>query len=53
MNKGLISLLAGVGGIIGGYIPVIFGAGGLSGWSIIGGLAGGIVGIYIAVKIMQ
>jgi hypothetical protein len=53
MNKGLITLLAGIGGTIGGYVPVLFGAGGLSGWSILGGLVGGIAGIWLAVKISE
>lgn len=53
MNKGFISLLAGIGGVIGSYVPVLFGASGLSGWSILGGLIGGIAGIWLAVKISQ
>ena len=31
---------------IGGYVPVLFGADALGGWSILGGLVGGIVGIW-------
>jgi hypothetical protein len=51
MNKGLITLLAGLGGTIGGYIPVILGASGFSGWSILGAFIGGLVGIYAGFKI--
>lgn len=51
MNKSLIMLLAGVGGVIGGYFPVLFGAGGLSGWSILSSFVGGLVGIYVGVKL--
>lgn len=51
MNKGLIMLMSGVGGTIGGYLPVILGAGELSGWSILGGLIGGVVGIWAGIKL--
>lgn len=42
-----------IGGIIGAYVPVLFGADGLSAWSIIGSTIGGFVGIYAAYKISQ
>lgn len=51
MNKSMVYLGAGVGGLIGGYLPVLFGAGGLSGWSIIGSLVGGVAGIWLVVKL--
>ncbi|MDB5161364.1 MAG: hypothetical protein JWO96_744 [Candidatus Saccharibacteria bacterium] len=50
MSKGLIYLFITVGGIIGSYIPVLFGASGLSFWSILGGTVGGIAGIFAAIK---
>ena len=50
MNKGLIMLMSGVGGAIGSYIPVIFGASGFGGWSVLGAFVGGLVGIYVGVK---
>ncbi len=53
MNKGLITLMAGVGTTVGGYIPAMLGAGGFSGWSILGGLVGGIVGIWAGVKLSE
>ena len=46
MNKGVITLMAGLGGTIGGYIPALFGADGFSGWSILGAFVGGILGIW-------
>ncbi len=51
MNKGLILLMASVGGVVGGYLPTLFGAGGFSGWSILGSLAGGLLGIYVGYKL--
>lgn len=42
-----------IGGAIGGYIPVLFGAGGLSAWSILGSTLGGLFGIYAAVKVSK
>ena len=52
MSKGTIYLAATVGGLIGGYLPVIlFGAGSLSVWSILGSLVGGVGGIWGAVKL--
>jgi len=36
---------------IGGYIPVLFGADALGGWSILGGLVGGIIGVWIYMKV--
>lgn len=53
MNKGLIMLMSGVGGTIGGYLPVLLGVGGLSGWSILGGLIGGVVGIWAGIKLQD
>jgi len=40
-----------VGSTIGGIVPSIFGAGMFSGWGIIGSAVGGILGIWVAVKI--
>ena len=42
-----------VGSIVGGYAPVIFGAGIFSTTSIITGVIGGLLGIYIGYKITQ
>ncbi len=51
MDKKVILLVSGVGGVIGGYIPTLLGAGGFSGWSILGAFIGGIVGIWIGAKL--
>ena len=45
--------MAGVGGTVGGYLPVLLGAGSLSGWSLLGGFVGGTVGIWIGYKLSE
>ena len=40
-----------VGSIIGGYLPVLFGASFLSMWSLFGSAVGGLLGIWIVYKI--
>jgi hypothetical protein len=48
MNKTIIVTGATVFGFIGSYIPFLFGATDIfSGWSILGSVVGGIVGIWI------
>lgn len=42
-----------VGSIIGGYIPVLFGAGSFSFTSLIASGIGGLAGIWLAYKIQQ
>ena len=44
---------AGLGGVIGGFVPSLFGAGALSMWGILGSLIGGILGIIAIVKLSQ
>ena len=51
MDKKLIVLMAGVGGTVGGYLPVLLGAGTISGWSLLGGFVGGLVGIWVGAKL--
>lgn len=51
MNKSLLILLAGVGGMIGSYVPILFGADSLGGWTILGSLVGGLAGIWIGYKL--
>jgi hypothetical protein len=51
MNKGLLYLCITIGGIVGGYIPVLLGAGGLSMISILGSAVGGFAGIWLAYRI--
>lgn len=46
--------MATVGGIVGGYVPVLFGDTELlDGWSILGGFIGGIAGIWLGVKMSK
>lgn len=46
--------MAGVFGLIGSYIPVLFGDNDLlGGWSIFGGVVGGLFGIWVGVKLAQ
>lgn len=50
----MIYVGASIGGLIGGYIPVLlWHANPLSGWSLVGGLIGTMVGIYPGYKIGQ
>jgi hypothetical protein len=52
--KQLALLGAAVFGVIGGYIPVLFGVDDiLSGWSILGGMVGGFFGIWAGVKLYR
>lgn len=54
MNKGLITLMAGIFGLVGSYLPVLFGDNDLlSGWSILCGVIGGLFGIWVGVKLAQ
>ena len=54
MNKKVILFFATVGGIVGGYIPTLFGdTDFFSGWSILGGLVGGIFGIWLGVVVSK
>lgn len=47
MSKALMWLFIGIGGAIGGYIPVWLGASYFSVWGMLGSLVGGVAGIYI------
>lgn len=51
MNKGLLLLTSGFFGAVGGYLPVLFGANGFSGWSVLGSFIGGMFGIWAGVKL--
>ena len=53
MNKGVITLCASAGGVVGGYLPVLFGSSSLGGWSLLGAFVGGLAGIYVGFKISQ
>lgn len=54
MNKFLILTGATIGGIAGAYIPFLWGdTNFLSGWSILFGTIGGLVGIWLGYKLAQ
>ncbi len=53
MDKKVIYFGATVGGLVGGYLPSLFGADGFSVWSILGSTVGGVVGIILASKLMD
>jgi hypothetical protein len=54
MNKRTILLFASVFGFAGAYVPVLFGDNDmLSGWSILGGLIGGLFGIWLGVAVSK
>lgn len=51
MGRSVIGLCAGVGLFIGGYIPVLWGASDFSIESLLFGVAGGIAGLWLGVRI--
>lgn len=54
MNKKTITLCAAIGGAIGSYLPALFGdTTFFDGWSILGGLIGGLAGIWLGVVISR
>jgi hypothetical protein len=54
MNKRVILFFATVFGILGGYLPMLFGdTEFLDGWSILGGLVGGLFGIWLGVFVSK
>lgn len=54
MSKRFILLFATVFGILGGYLPALFGDTNLlDEWSILGGMVGGIFGIWLGVYVSK
>jgi len=54
MNKAVLMLTMSVGMTLGGFVPMMFGDNDLlSSWSILGGLIGGGLGIWLGVKLSQ
>lgn len=53
MTKFVMYLILTIAMAIGGYIPVLLGADALGGWSILGGLIGGLAGVWVYVKIRR
>ena len=52
-KKGTVMLGMVVGSTIGGYLPILFGVSAFSFTSLITGFIGGILGIWIGVKIIR
>lgn len=48
---GLIWIFISIGGLIGGYIPALFGQGPISWWSILTGTIGSFFGIWLFSKL--
>lgn len=53
MNKKILLLFAIIFGALGGYIPVLFGGTDFNGWTILGGLIGGLFGIWLGVVVSK
>jgi uncharacterized membrane protein YfcA len=54
MSKSFLILMATIGGAVGSYIPVLLGDNDFfDGWSILGGMIGGLVGIWLGVKLYK
>ena len=54
MNKRVLLLFAVILGAFGSYVPVLFGDGDLlDGWSILGGLIGGLFGIWLGAYVSK
>jgi hypothetical protein len=54
MNKRIILIFATVFGLVGSYVPVLFGdTDFFSAWSILGSLVGGIFGIWLGVVVSK
>lgn len=54
MNKTVIMILMGVGMTVGGFVPWLLGDHDLmSGWAILGGLVGGVIGIWAGAKVSK
>lgn len=52
--KQVVLLASVVFGIIGSYVPMLFGDREfLSGWSILGGMIGGLIGVWVGVRIYK
>jgi hypothetical protein len=51
MGKSVIGLCAGFGSVVGGYVPVLWGASSFSLVSIVFGLAGACAGVWLGVRV--
>jgi hypothetical protein len=53
MDKKIFYIVGLVGTLIGGFVPMVFGADGLSLWSILGGGIGGVGTIWLTYRLSQ
>jgi hypothetical protein len=53
MGRSVIGLCALVGGIVGGYVPVVWGASGFSVTALLLSAVGGIAGIWLGVRVSE
>jgi hypothetical protein len=53
VDKKLVYIASSIGTAIGAYIPMIFGASGLSMWSILSGGVGGILAIVLVYQLSR
>ena len=51
MGKSVIGLCAGFGTVVGGYVPELWGASSFSFASLVLGVAGGIAGIWLGLRV--
>jgi hypothetical protein len=53
MGRGVIGMCVLFGGLIGGYVPVLWGASSLGGQSLLFGAIGSVVGVFVGVRIAE
>ena len=54
MNKRVILFFATLGGLVGGYLPMLFGDTELlDGWTVLGGFVGGLLGIWLGAYVSK
>jgi hypothetical protein len=53
MGRSVIGLCMGFGGIVGGYVPVLWGASSLSLQSFLFGAIGAVAGLWLGVRISE
>ncbi|HEY8407535.1 MAG TPA: hypothetical protein VIK66_06125 [Gaiellaceae bacterium] len=53
MGRGVIGMCVLFGGVVGGYVPTIWGASSLGVESLLFGAIGGVVGVFVGVRIAE
>jgi hypothetical protein len=51
MGRSVIGLCVGFGGLVGGYVPELWGASGFSVVSVLFGVAGGVAGVWLGLRL--